>query len=193
MDKIEPKLITQLIRKRRSVFPAMYKDQPIPKEILEEVLENANWAPTHRFTEPWRFKVFTGSALQELSDYLGDYYEANTPEEKFSERKLKKTRKKPLQSGAVIAICMQRDPEERVPEWEEIASVACAVHNMSLTLFAHGIGNYWSSPKSILEAKDFLHLKEGEKCLGLMYMGYFDNPGLKGKREPINDKVVWRS
>lgn len=184
--------ITQLIRSRRSVFPAMYKAQPIPKEILEEALENANWAPTHRLTEPWRFKVFNGNALQQLSDYLGDYYESNTPSDKFSSIKLKKTRKKPLQSGAVIAICMQRDPEERVPEWEEIAAVACAVHNMSLTLFAKGIGNYWSSPKSILEAKEFLGLKEGERCLGLLYMGYFDNPGLEGKRKPIQDKVEWR-
>lgn len=192
MEKINPTQVHQLMRSRRSIFPAMYKDQAIPKEILQEVLENANWAPTHRNTEPWRFKVFRGKALQELSDYLGDYYEKHTAEEKFSEMKLKKTRKKPLQCGAVIAICMQRDTEERVPEWEEIASMACAVHNMSLSLFAYGIGNYWSSPSSILNARDFLGLMEGEKCFGLLYMGYFDNPGLQGKREPMENKVEWR-
>lgn len=193
MEKISPEQVRQLIRSRRSVFPAMYKPQPIPRAILEEVLENANWAPTHRNTEPWRFKVFTGAALQELSDYLGDYYEANTPAEKFSAMKLKKTRKKPLQSGAVIAICMQRDANERVPEWEEIAAMSCAVHNMSLSLYAHGIGNYWSSPAAILKARDFLGLQEGEKCFGLLYMGYFDDPGLPGKREPIANKVEWRT
>ena len=192
MEKASPTQINDLIRSRRAVFPVMYRTEAIPQAILEEVLENANWAPTHRRTEPWRFKVFRGKALEELSNYLGDYYEQNTPEEKFSAMKLKKTRKKPLQSGAVIAICMQRDPEERVPEWEEIASVACAVQNMWLSLHAYGIGSYWSSPSSILQARDFLGLKEGEKCLGLLYMGYFDDPGLEGKREPIANKVEWR-
>lgn len=190
---MKPSQVTQLIRQRRSVFPKMYKPQAISREILEDVLENANWAPTHRFTEPWRFRVFMEKGLQELSDYLGDYYEAHTREEKFSPMKLKKTRQKPLQSGAVIAICMQRDPKESVPEWEEIAAVACAVQNMSLSLSSYGIGSYWSSPVSILKAVDFLGLKEGEQCLGLLYMGYFDDPGLVGKRGSISEKVEWRS
>ncbi len=193
MEKASPQQVNDLIRQRRSVFPPRYREQAIPRHILEEVLENANWAPTHRRTEPWRFKVFTESALQSLSDYLGDFYEKHTPEEKFSPMKLKKTRQKPLRSGAVIAICMQRDPEERVPEWEEIAAVACAVQNMSLSLHAYNIGSYWSSPGSIIKAADFLGLQEGERCLGLLYMGYFDDQGLEGKRESIGSKVEWRS
>ena len=42
---------------------------------------------------------------------------------------------------------MQRDPGERIPEWEELASVACAVQNMWLSATSYGIGAYWSSPK----------------------------------------------
>ncbi|MEO1408659.1 MAG: nitroreductase [Bacteroidota bacterium] len=193
MEKASPQQVSQLIRERRSVFPPMYREQAIPRAILEEALENANWAPTHRFTEPWRFKVFTGAALQSLSDYMGDYYEQHTPPEKFSAVKLKKIRKNPLRAGAVIAICMQRDPEARVPEWEEIAAVACAVQNISLSLHAHDIGSYWSSPGIIIKANAFLGLAEGERCLGLLYMGYYDDPGLEGKRTPIAPKVEWRS
>ena len=188
---ITPDQLNTLLRNRRSIFPASYIDKPIPRQVVEEVLENANWAPTHRLTEPWRFKVFQGKALQSLSDYLAQWYKVNTPPEAFSEVKYKKTQKKPLQSACVIAICMQRDPKDRVPEWEEIAAVACAVQNMWLTCTAHQVGCYWSSPKSILEATAFLQLQPGERCLGLFYMGYHNMPEVPGKRQPIAEKVVW--
>ena len=188
---LTPEQTNQLIRSRRSIFPNTYTDTPIPREIIEEILENANWAPTHRMTEPWRFKIFRGNKLQDLSTYLGEWYKNNTPAEKYSDIKYRKTLKKPLQSSCVIAICMQRDPKESVPEWEEVAAVACAVQNMWLSCTAYNIGCYWSSPKSIIEAGDFLELKEGERCLGLFYMGYFDLPELKGNRGAISEKVIW--
>ena len=183
--------ISALIRQRRSVFPPSYNGQPIEEEVILEILENANWAPTHKLTEPWRFKVFQGKALESLSEYLGNWYQNNTPEEKFSPKKLEKTIKKPLQSACVIAICMERDPMERVPEWEEVAAVSCAVQNMWLTCTAHNIGAYWSSPRSIIEAREFLKLKEHEQCLGLFYMGYIDQEVPPSKRRPIQEKVEW--
>jgi nitroreductase len=188
---ISPEQANFLIRKRRSIFPETYIDQPIPENIIREILENANWAPTHKLTEPWRFKIFRGDALLRLSDYLAQWYKANTPAEQFSEIKYLKTQQKPLRSSCVIAICMQRDPKERIPEWEEIASVACAVQNMWLTCSANDIGCYWSSPKSIIEAGQFLHLKPGERCLGLFYMGYHNLPDIAGKRKDIAEKVEW--
>jgi nitroreductase len=184
--------IDQLLQNRRAIFPNMYADRPIERDVLEAILEKANWAPTHRRTEPWRFQVFTGEARQRLADYLGDYYRTHTPAEKFSEKKYEKTLRKPLQSGAVIAICMQRDPDERVPEWEEVAAVAMAVQNMWLSCTARGIGCYWSSPASILQADSFLELPEGQRCLGLLYMGYYDGAELPGQRNPIEEKVTWR-
>lgn len=183
--------VNELIRNRRSIFPNTYIDKPISREILEDILENANWAPTHKLTEPWRFKVFTGNSRNRLSEYLSAWYKENTPAEKYSEKKYEKTKKKPLQSACVIAICMQRDPEGRIPEWEEIASVSCAVQNMWLSCSAYGIGCYWSSPKSILEANEFLNLAKGERCLGLLYMGYHELPHILGKRQPIKDKIEW--
>ena len=183
--------LNELIRSRRSIFPNTYINKPIPKEILEDILENANWAPTHKMTEPWRFKIFTGDSRIQLSEYLSTWYKANTPPEKYSEKKYEKTKKKPLQAGCVIAICMQRDQEERVPEWEEIAAVACAVQNMWLSCTAYGIGCYWSSPKSIIEANEFLNLRESEQCLGLFYMGYHKLPAIPGKRQAIQNKIEW--
>ena len=186
-----PSDISNLIRKRRSIFPKTYIDKPIAKEIIEEILENANWAPTHKMTEPWRFKVLTGGALERLRDWQVDWYLTNVPEEKFSDQKFKKLQTKPLQAAAIIAICMQRDAKESLPEWEEIAAVSCAVQNMWLTATSYDIGAYWSSSKFIKDIGGFLNLSEGERCLGFFYMGYHELPELPRKRGAIEDKVEW--
>jgi len=186
-----PQAITQLIRKRRSIFPRTYIERPISKAIIEEVLENANWAPNHKKTEPWRFKVLVDNALVQLRDWQVDWYHKNTPPEKFSAQKLKKLQTKPLKAACMIAICMQRDPKESIPEWEEIAAVACAVQNMWLTTTAYDIGAYWSSPEYIKDIGSFLKLAEGERCLGFFYMGYHETPELPANRKSIMDKVEW--
>ncbi len=186
---MEANKLNKLIKNRRSIFPATYIDKAIPKAIIEQVLENANYAPTHRLTQPWRFRVFTGDSLKGLGEFLATWYKENATE--YSERKYQKTLKKPLKSGCVLAICMQRDPEESVPEWEEIAAVAAAVQNIQLTCAAYDIGCYWSSPKSIHSIDQLFELAEGERCLGFLFMGYHNTPQLPPKRDSIQDKVQW--
>jgi nitroreductase len=185
------KEVLALIKQRRSIFPNTYLDRPIESEVLQDILEAANWAPTHRKTEPWRFKVFQGDARQQIADFMAaDYLQKGGAE---TDMKYKKVQKKPLQSNIVIALCMQRDPEERVPEWEEQMSLAMAVQNMWLMCTAYGIGSYWSSPSAIVNDPDFLGLAEGETCFGLFYMGYHQAPEIEAKRGPIADKVTYAS
>lgn len=188
---ITPAQATELIRSRRAIFPNTYTGKPITREIIEEILKNANMAPSHKLTEPWRFKVIMEKGLERLGEYMGDYYKSHTPAEQFSDMKYKKNMENPKRSACVIAICMKRDPAERVPEWEEVAAVACAVQNMWLTCTAYGIGSYWSTPQAALDADEFLGLEEGELCLGLFYMGYHEMPNIAGKRTPIEHKVKW--
>ena len=105
--------------------------------------------------------------------------------------KYQKTAKKPRQCSHVIAICMERDAEERIPEWEEIASIGAAVQNMYLTCSAYNIGCYWSSPEAIKHLNGYLNLKIGERCLGFLYMGYHEMPSIKGMRRSIAEKIEW--
>ena len=86
---------------------------------------------------------------------------------------------------------MQRDPNESVPEWEEIASVSMAVQNMWLVSTELNIGSYWSSSKLVSYVHEFIKLKEGEKCLGIYYMGHFDKKATKYIRGSYEDKVCW--
>ena len=182
---------TRLLRTRRSIFPATYTDRPIERAVLEEILENANYAPTHRLTEPWRFKVFRGAGKDVLEQQLVANYATVTPAEQRSEKKVSKMRGKLDRSDTVIALCMQRDPKARVPEWEEIAATAMAVQNLWLSCHAHGIGCYWSSPAAALHGGPAFRLAAGERCLGLLYMGYHELPDLPAKRGPVADKITW--
>lgn len=182
-------MIFDIIKKRRSVFPVQYNDEPISKETIEKLLEAANWAPTHKKTEPWRFKVLMGAKKEALGKFMSDKYQEVDPKPK--QLKIKKLQDNPVRSGAVIAICMQRDPNECIPEWEELAATAMAVQNMWLCCTEMGIGCYWSSPGLIKYIDEFFNLNEGEKCLGFLYMGYYDNPVEPSTRTPIEEKVEW--
>lgn len=182
-------MIFDLIKKRRSVFPAQYIDKPIAKTDISTILEAANWAPNHKKTEPWRFKVLQGVKKAALGEFLSNTYIDIT--EKPKQIKSKKLIENPKKAGAIIAICMQRDPDECIPEWEEIAATAMAVQNMWLCCTEMGIGCYWSSPGLIKYMGDFFNLNEGEKCLGFFYMGYYEGELLEASRKPIADKVVW--
>ena len=184
--------LTQVIQARRAVFPNLYNGESIVRADIEQVLLSANWAPTHRRTEPWRFQVFTDEAKRSLGAWLAEDYRNQTTSETFNSAKYEKPIKKMRKSGAVIAIVMQRDPDERVPEWEEIAAVSCAVQNMWLTCTAMGIGCYWSTPGAIERIGDFLELEKGQRCLGLFYMGHWDPIELPATRGPIDDKVQWK-
>lgn len=185
--------IDKLIRSRRSVYPRMYTGEEITREEIMEILETAHHAPTHKLTQPWRFRVMQGAALERLGQFLADSYRQRTPEALFSDAKYEKMQRKPVQSAYVIAIYMQRDPEERLPEWEEIAAVSAAVQNMWLSCSARGIGAYWSTPSAFVSAKDFFQMEEGERCLGLFYMGRWKEIDLPVKRDPIESKVSWHS
>lgn len=182
-------MIIELIKKRRSVFPDQYNDRPIAKADIEKILEAANWAPTHKRTEPWRFKVLMGESKEKLGLFLSLKYMET--EEKPKQIKARKLIGNPKRSAVVIAICMQRDPKKSVPEWEEVAAVAMAVQNMWLCCTEMKIGSYWSSPELINYMDQFFEMAEGERCLGFFYMGYFDGPLPEGSRGPIEDKVEW--
>ena len=179
-----------IIKTRRAVFPAQYNSEEITKEEINDILEAANWAPTHRRTEPWRFKVFRGMSKQLLGSFLAEKYGLIT--EKYSEFKQQKIIDKTEQSACVIAICMQRDPLASVPEWEEIAATAMAVQNMWLTAHSLGIGSYWSTPSYKNYLGEHLPLADGERCLGFFFMGKYDEELLPGERKTqIDKKTTW--
>ena len=67
--------ITELIRSRRSIRPESFSSRKIQRDQIELMLNNAQWAPNHGKTEPWRFIVFESeNSRSDLSQELGKIY-----------------------------------------------------------------------------------------------------------------------
>ena len=183
-----------IIKYRRSSTPPLYvKGKVIPEEIIHQILVNANYAPNHKKTEPWRFTILTGEGLKKLSEMQADIYKRYAVE-KFSELKLKKLVDFPLMCSHIITIGMKRDETRKVRQIEEIEAVACAVQNMFLTATAYGLGAYWSTGGITYfeESKPYFDLGEEDQLLGFFHLGYLHQPSGEGyKRGNIDDKVKW--
>jgi nitroreductase len=187
--------LNKLIQTRRSIYPAQYSGEKVDDKIIQQMLENANWAPNHKNTEPWRFIVFTEKGLDQLGKFQADIYkQVSEAHGNFDASKMEKLRNKPLSASHVIAIGMKRDEKESIPEIEEVSAVAAAVQNMQLTASAYGVGCYWGSGgiTYMEETKKALGLSNGDKLLGFLYVG-MPKEGFwpEGKRKPINDKINW--
>lgn len=194
-DRISIDQVNYLIRSRRSVFPDQFEEgRQIPDEVIWGLLENANWAPNHKHTEPWRFQVFTGDARKRFAGFQAARYKENIGE-RFKQEKYDKLLTTPLSCSHIIAIICRTDPEVNLPEMEEIAAVACAVQNIYLSLAAYGIGGYWSTGGMTYDpaASGFLGLGEEDRLMGFFYLGYVRVPSVKGKRGRVEDKTIWVS
>lgn len=185
---MNPTDFLSLVKKRRSVFPVQYTDKGITKNELDQIFEAANWAPTHKKTEPWRFVVIEGAAKDRFREFLKRVYVQGTPPENLSDRKINDIMSKCDLSNKIVLINFQ--DTYKVPEWEELAATAMAVQNMWLMCTALGIGSYWSSPLNMISNMDeFVPMEEGEKCVGIFYMGKVETPLMEGVRKPMEDKV----
>ena len=189
----DPEVLNHLIRNRRSVFPKQFDaGKKIPAEIIQQIIENATWAPTHGMTEPWHFTVFSGTGIEKLAQFQSELYKAQAGE-KYKEDKYLKLKTQPLLASHIIAIGMKRSAETKIPEIEEIEAVACAVQNIYLSTTAYGFGGYWTTGgiTYIDKAKPFFGLSYEDKLLGFFYLGHIAIPGVPGVRKPLSEKVIW--
>ncbi len=183
---MEKDWINKIIRNRRSIYPKDYSDKEIPKKAIEEVLLNANHAPTHKLTQPWFFKVYEKSSKAKLCELIN-----NINDEKYSPVIIQKYIEKINQSDTVISVFMKRDEQNRLPEWEEIAAVSMAIQNMWLTCYVNNIGCYLSTPGFKDEYGRLIGLNENERSLGFFFMGSYDHKESLKIRDDINNKVEW--
>lgn len=185
--------VSEMIRARQSIYPNCFTGELVSDEQIWELLENANCAPSHRNTEPWRFHVIPRSKTDSFADFYQAAYKSFVPSEKFNQKKYDKIRKKADAASHILIVTMQRDPSGILPEWEEIAAVACAVQNIYLSLRPMGLGGYWSTPAAVIDnISEFVDLKVGERCLGLFYIGIPQNElPPQVKKGDVAGKVNW--
>jgi nitroreductase len=185
--------ITELIRNRRTIYPEQFTERVVQRDMLETILTNGLWAPTHGKTQPWRFKVYTGDGRVGLSQMMLNLYKTLTPAGDFKEIKYKRIESRIEKTSALVLLAMKRTPDSRIPELEEIEAVSCAAQNIMLTAAAYGLGAFWSSPKFLYTeaANASFGLDREDKILGLFYFGYPSGEWPKSHRKPLEFVTEW--
>jgi nitroreductase len=191
MEKIN--VLEELIVNRRSIKTAVLNGKKIDDQQIVRLLTLANWAPTHGFTEPWRFVVYAGDAVKQFCTDQAELYKLHESPATFNAAKYEKQLHNGDKVSHLIAVYMKRGANPNIPELEEICAVAAAVQNILLGAEALGIAVLWSTGGMVLkpEMKAYLELGEADKMIGLLSLGYTDEVARPGKRGPVEDKIKW--
>jgi nitroreductase len=187
--------VREAIGSRRSV--GRVKADPVPRELIEEILESGVHAPNHKITEPWRFHVFAGKSRGEFARARAELArilaEAEGEEEEYVTGRVSRERKKAFRAPVVIAV-ISKGGRDEVETLENYAACAAAVQNMQLTAHALGLATIWRTGPVAYHPymRDFFDLEADDKIVAYLYLGYPDTTERpRRRREPASSKTVW--
>jgi nitroreductase len=186
--------VIRAIETRQSI--GRVKQDPVPRDLIQRILESAVHAPNHKITEPWRFHVFTGKGRGDLARARAEMArlqaEAEGEDEEMAAGRISRERKKAFRAPVVIAVICEAGRDE-VETLENYAACAAAVQNMLLTAHALGLGAMWrTGPVAYHEhMRKFFDLEEGDRIAGYLYVGYPDMGERPRRRQPVSEKTVW--
>jgi nitroreductase len=196
MDTPAFEQLRAVIRSRRTTKAVAMNGREIPDAEILQLLELADWAPTHGHNEPWRFYIYAGKQLKRFGQLHGELYWTHTEESKRSEAKRDKLIESARLASHLVITVLHRDPEGRIPESEDLSAVSAAMQNMLLGATALGIASFWNTGGMTYHPamKALLGLGDADRVVGLLYLGYSDEPDRKRtRRVPLTEKTFWQT
>jgi nitroreductase len=185
--------VLEAIRTRRTAG-AMRPDEP-PREVIEELLEAATWAPNHHMNEPWRYFVLAGDARERFGQAMAEDVCQNLPDPNGEQaRALTEAQmKKAVRSPIIIAVAVDPPAGARIDPTEDVCAVACSIQNLMLAAHARGLATKWSTGGTARSEriKHFFGLSPAHQILGFIYLGYADQEQPPSKRLGHREKVTW--
>jgi nitroreductase len=182
-------------RTRRTIKPAsMDGSREIAHELLVEILKDAQWAPTHGLTQPWRFHVFVGAGRIRLADFLQSLYDETTSQGEFRMEKRAKLHDGLLQAPVCVSVSALTEGGGKISRMDEICATACAVQNLLLSAHQRDVGSYWSTPPVACSSEFtmWLGLDSRHNSMGLVYLGYpKDGAAPRSTRSPLEECVTF--
>lgn len=193
-----------IIKNRRSI--RKYKNTPVEREIILNILEAGTLAPSSKNRQPWRFIVVMGSAKNSMLTAMQKGLEREKlapllPESaeylKAAEHTLQIMAQAPVTIFVINPLGMELQspltPEKHIYEICNAQSIGAAMENMSLTATEHGLGSLWICDTYFAydELKQWL-ATEGEP-VAAMAIGYADEAPAARPRKSLKEVVEWRT
>jgi nitroreductase len=186
--------LSEALRGRVSL--AKLRPDEVPRELIEQILEDAIWAPVHKMTEPWRFWVWRGDARERLAQLFIENYRRDHPHATAEELAGpgQKTAERIRHAPVTIVVTCDAGRNE-IETLENYASTAIATQHILLAAHAAGLGAYWrtgegayTQPNALLE---LLELPGETKIVGLLLLGYPEEQEKKRRRTSASEKTTW--
>jgi nitroreductase len=157
------------IRSRRT--HKQFGAAPVDEAVLRDLLELARYAPNHRLTQPWRFRVLGPETRARIDAVAG-------------EKEAMKLRRAPT---LVLATAMlSGDP---LTDEEDLQATAAAVYAVLLGATERGLASYWRTPVCFSEqpVREVLGLDAGERVVALIHLGPPVSTPPEKERLPLDD------
>jgi len=177
--------IQSIIKERRSV--SKFKDTPVSRDLIIELLNVAIWAPNHKLTEPWRFILVQGEGKKRMANAV---VESFTPENK--EKIGEKTYNNLVENVPVHLVVVVKEDENPVRREEDYAATASLIQNFQLAAWEQGIGMVWKT-SGFIKSEQFRHalsIESDERVVGLLQLGYPEMIPNAKPRVPAEEKLT---
>ena len=165
-------MLEDLIRSRRT--HKAYGPDPVPRETLLELFELARWAPNHRVTNPWRFRVIGPQALAALKV--------------VSEQVTPGSASKLDRAPTLIAVSAKQtgDAEQ---DHEDVLATGVAAYIVLLGAHARGLAGYWRTVPALErpEGRAAASIPDDEAVVGLLYLGTPRQEQRVPERAPVEE------
>ena len=191
--------VIECIKSRRSI--RSYREEPLPRDIIEKIIEAGKYAPSAENRQPWRFVVVTDrKVIEELSEetrrMIADILKRRRLRKKYRELDERETI---LFLQAVARadrdVIFHNAPAvififtENRAFYDE--SCACAAENMMLAAWSMGVGSCWIGFAKFLEmskrAMEMLDAPPAHHIAACLVFGY---PEKVPKRAPPRNPMA---
>lgn len=179
--------VKDAIIQRRSI--KKFNGQPVNREDILEIIDNAVWAPNHGNREPWRLVVACEEQITALHALLRD---VTIPKwQDLSSEDLAKQMASFTLPGGFVFVIVPEDVRQK-ERLEDYAAASSMLQNMQLLAWDKGIGSCWKTPAFLDNPKfrEALKVRAGERVIAMLQVGYFDELPKAKERKKAADLVT---
>jgi nitroreductase len=148
--------LEKAVRTRRT--HKAYGPDAVAPSVLDELFELARWAPNHRLTNPWRFRVLGERTRKQLMELA---------EERQPGSAIK------LRRAPTLVAASSTRSGEAAQDREDLLATAVAAYIVLLGAHARGLAGYWRTVPLLDDprGREILAIPAQETPVGLLYLG----------------------